>query len=478
MWGKGICRVIFIAAFVSALASVALSQTRLPDEDPPKEKAPAPAARKAPKGAKTAATRSNGVLFVLTEPPAANVNIKNRQGESVRRGQSDSEGEFRAELSPGTYDVEVTIDMYLPLTRKAVVPKANYEVVRAELTPTTGSITILGSFESDMQVFLDGKPAAAVSKTKTRIELKDVLAGAHTLRMEHPAMEAWEQKVEVKGGATTTLSAIPKRKMASLVVTSERDAMIFLDDKPKARVGESGQVAITDLEPGKHTVRAEKELHEKSERTIELVAGKEEKLEMRLAMVALSPAISDSFREGIKFWDAPVTWQASNTAGNLGMIVSGPGVGFARDIVNDRHHVYKDFTMTFAISFRNGKGAAWVMRARDKNSYYLFQLVGPKGTSPNTFRSFICQNGEHKQLRAAERVPEDLGRPDDTYQITIEARGGTITHRIQANSAPKSEEPKPFSVLQNVIFSQGGIGFGTKEGEEFIVRFLGIIPND
>jgi hypothetical protein len=476
MWGRVFYRIIVIAVFISALSLVALSQRRLPVKEPPKDKEPSSTVRKAPKGAKTARKPTNGVLFVLTEPPAASVIVKNSRGASVSRGKSNAEGEFRAELPPGTYDVEVTIEKYIPFTGEATVPRASYEIVQADLTPTTGSIAVLGSFEPDMEVFVDGRPAPAASKSKTRIELKDILAGAHTLRMEHPAMEAWEQRVEVKGGATTTLSAIPRRKMARLVVKSERDAMIFVDDKLKARVGESGQVTIPDLEPGMHTVRAEKDLHEKSVQTREFIAGEEVTLEMRLVLTALSPARSDSFREGIKFWDAPATWQASNAAGNLGMIVSGPGVGFARDIVNDRNHVYKDFKMTFSISFRNGKGAVWIMRARDKNNYYLFQLVGPNGDSPNTFRSFIYQDGEAKPLRAAERVPEDLGRPDDMFHITIEAVGGTIIHRIQANSAPKTEEPKPFSVLEDVIFPQGGVGFGTKEGEEFIVRLWNVLP--
>jgi hypothetical protein len=149
--------------------------------------------------------------------------------------------------------------------------------------------------------------------------------------------------------------------------------------------------------------------------------------------------------------------------------VQGPGIGLIKDAS------YKDFRMEFDLVFGNGKGAVWVLRAQDENSYYLFQLTGPAASIPNFFRSFIYQNGQVKPLKSF-RVPENLGVAGDRFHIIIEAKGPEIKHFIQLKSSPKATQPEPFSVTTDTTFSNGRIGFGAIEGEEFIVQFVGVIP--
>jgi hypothetical protein len=184
-----------------------------------------------------------------------------------------------------------------------------------------------------------------------------------------------------------------------------------------------------------------------------------------LTRTVFSPEFVDEFTGGAGLWNAPKSWQAS--PGKLK--VQGPGVGLVKD------SSFKDFRMEFDLIFGNGKGAVWVLRAQDEKTYYLFQLTGPNASSPNIFQSFIYQNGQVKPMKLF-RVPENLGVPGDKFHIIIEAKGPEIKHFIQVKSNPKATQPQPFSVTTDNTFSHGQIGFGTKDGEEFIVQFVGIIP--
>ena len=114
----------------------------------------------------------------------------------------------------------------------------------------------------------------------------------------------------------------------------------------------------------------------------------------------------NDFTAGAGLWNAPSTWQAK--PGNLK--VQGKGFGLIKDAD------YKDFRMDFDISFTNGKGAVWVLRAQDENTYYLFQMTGPNAQDKETFRTYLYQNGQAKLLKVF-RVPESLSVPGDKFRV-------------------------------------------------------------
>ena len=73
-----------------------------------------------PTGPKRARVISKGVLFVLTDPPDAEVVVKDSRGV-VRSGRSKG-GQFREELPGGKYEIEVAAKGYV--TYKSEVPVA------------------------------------------------------------------------------------------------------------------------------------------------------------------------------------------------------------------------------------------------------------------------------------------------------------------------------------------------------------------
>jgi hypothetical protein len=72
-------------------------------------------------------------------------------------------------------------------------------------------------------------------------------------------------------------------------------------------------------------------------------------------------------------------------------------------------------------------------------------------------------------------VNQDLSQSGDWLSIFIEAKGSTISHKIEVSSQP-SREPQNLAFLEDSTFSYGGIGFSTKDGEEFYSGPITVVP--
>jgi len=405
---------------------------------------------------------SKGVLVVLTNT-AANVVVKPRDA-AVRTVQGQSvDNKFRTELPPGVYDIEVSAAKYSPKKVSGITLNKD-EAVAVELTSLVGAIQI-GGVEPNASVFIDNqKPVSLSIKGDKVIEITDLAAGPHKLKVIQPNQSEWTKDLEVEGGRTRFVAAEFKVALVGLVVKTEPEAEIYIDENYGGRANEQGEIRISNLAPGMHRIRAKKNEYEPAEKAQTFSAGPAE-LRLALNRTVFSPEFVDTFDEGPKFWNAPKTWQAS--AGKLK--VQGAGIGLIKDTS------YKDFRMEFDLTFGNGKGAVWVLRGQDETTFYLFHLTGPGSSSPNRFHTYLYQNGQAKLLKTFQ-VPENLGVPGDKFHIIIEATGPQIKHFLQVKSNPKATQPQPFSLMTDSTFSNGRIGFGTKDGEEFVVQFVSIIP--
>jgi hypothetical protein len=472
--GTAMFRSISLLIFV-LLASAHFSHAQREignDEIKKVEKIPAPPPRQTPKGTRIAQKRTNGVLFVLTEPDTANVIIKNGRGEILKQEASDN-GELRAELPRGTYIIEVTAAKYYPHTEpKVSVSPSQARTVKAYLKRTTGSVIIgLGQVESEATtILIDGQQPSSlkvkvnIMKEENQIELEDVPEGVHTMSINNPNIAEWRrEKVQVSGGKKITVAPRFQMAVVNLTVKSEPGAEIYLDDRMLGKTSEQGEIRIPDQKPGQHTIRAEKDKFVSAQKTDNFKIG-DAVIEVTLNRIKSSPEFSDYFTAGLGLWDAPKTWQVVHGR----MTVKSSEVGLVKD------KVWDDFKMEFDISLVNGRGAAWMVRARDKKNYYLFQLSGPAGTNPKTFQTYIYQNGQSKLLKS-EFVVDDLSHSNDQIHIIIYAKGPTITHLIKLSSS-HTANPEKLSTLTDSAFSFGTVGFGAIDGEEFVVRFVNVTP--
>ena len=338
--------------------------------------------------------------------------------------------------------------------------------------PTTGSITLaMGQvgFDGTTVLIDDQNPAKLkvkvnVKRDENQIELVDVPEGIHSLTLTNPTIAVWKrQNIRVEGGDEVTLAPRFEMALVNFTVKSEPDALIYLDNILAGKTSSTGELRIPDKKPGRHILRAEKDKFE-SVSTDENFGIGNAVVELRLTRINSGPEFSDYFQAGTSFWDAPKTWQVR--AGKL-FVRDAPEVGL-------RNGFYDDFKMVFDISFVNNKGAVWVVRARDKKNFYLFQLVGSTGTNPKSFQSFVYKNGQATLINS-NRVVDDLSRPNDSFLITIEAMGATIKHSIQLKSNPGAGS-QLFSTLVDNTYSYGSVGFGTLNAEEFVVYNVSVFP--
>jgi uncharacterized caspase-like protein len=406
-----------------------------------------------------------GILTILTNTPA-NILVKPRDA-ALRPIQGQSAGadnKFRAELPPGTYDIEVSAVKFSP-KRITGIRLETAEAVPVELTPLGGVLQIGGVDPTATVLIDDQKPSTlSIKKDERLIELSDVAAGRHKLKVQQGQNE-WAREVEVEDGRTKYVAADFKVALVGLVVKTEPEAEIYIDDNYGGRANEKGEIRISNLAPGQHSVKAKKNEYQPAERSQTFSAGPAE-LRLALTRTAFSPEFVDTFVDGARLWNAPATWQA----GPGKLRVQGAGVGLVKD------SVFKDFRMEFDVSFINGKGAVWTLRAQDDKTYYLCQLTGPAAARPNYFRTYVYENGQARLLKEFP-VPENLGVPGDTFHIIIDARGPDIKHFLQLKSNPKATAPQPFSWVTDQSLSNGRIGFSTRDGEAFLVQFVSIVPD-
>jgi hypothetical protein len=404
-------------------------------------------------------------LVVITDPDVAKVTVRNNRG--FNQEGNVKKGRFELEVPVGTYDIQVTSPDHASWKKEAVrVASSTPTIEQAELRPLLGSIVVL-PIEPDATIFLNGKkPDGLKTIKKDQIEIENLAEDVYTLRVEDPDYAPFEIKAEVQGGYRNYITYKPETSITKFIVRSEPGATIFIDGNMEGRVEPNGVLKVsTGYKPGEHTIKAELDKFEPSIVSGTYKAG-EQPVEVRLTKFKSSPELGESFRDGTSFWDAPPQWRA--VPGKLS--VTGSGVGLVKG------HFYDDFTMTFDVIFTNGKGAAWIIRARDKQNFYLFQITGQGAVGQKTFRSFIYKNGQPMPLSPAVAIVEDLNRPGDSFVIKVEVKGNSIKHFITVGSNPRADDPQPLGFITDNTFSHGAIGFTSKDGEEFIVQFINVKP--
>ena len=124
-------------------------------------------------------------------------------------------------------------------------------------------------------VEVDGKPVGR-TPLKQPIELSP---GTHALKVIAPGKRVFERQVEVAASEATSLSAVLEEEPGRLRVQVEpATAHVRIDGK----VVERGRGGSVELAPGSHFVRVEAEGYEAEEKTVEMKAGVEARLDVAL----------------------------------------------------------------------------------------------------------------------------------------------------------------------------------------------------
>jgi hypothetical protein len=354
-----------------------------------------------------------------------------------------------------------------PFAQARAEPAARLQ--RGVLLITIDDSEVPEALFSQLNFLIDGDRVPStemtISPERREVLIMEVPSGECHLVITHPEILKEDIRATVKPRQQTIVSVKLRSALVRLRIRSEPGTKIYLDDKLQTEVSEAGVSGIVQFPSGRATISGVHPYFPQRVFTGEFPAGNHE-LELKLGeRIVFSGEFADSFAEGLGFWKAPETWRVKDRV----LAVAGPGTGVLKD------KIYRNFSARFFLRLTNQRGAVWVVRAREKGNYYLFQLTGRQGNPPNLLRTFVCENGR-LEMRRSENVIDDLSKPNDTVEIALQATEDGIRHWIKVSSAPGLGEPEPIGVFLENRFPTGGFGFGTLDSEEFSVYFLNIVP--
>lgn len=168
-------------------------------------------------------------------------------------------------------------------------------------------------------------------------------------------------------------------------------------------------------------------------------------------------------------WTVPPTgWELR---GERLFVANQPRVGWATNVAAD------DFTMTFHLRLETPVGAAWALRIRAQDNYYLFHLSRNENAT-SYFSTYVVQNG--KLGEAVSRIPVTKAlRAGGDYTVNITAKGNEIRHFLNPADDPSTEalgDEIGYFKDENNLYAVGGIGFRTVGQERFSVDELYVRP--
>ncbi len=165
-------------------------------------------------------------------------------------------------------------------------------------------------------------------------------------------------------------------------------------------------------------------------------------------------------------WDAPQGWTVSTQK----LLPKGRGVALPRD---ESVRYYADFEMVCPVKMVNDTAASFVLRAKDKQNYYLIQITGGKADERYVVRGFVVQNGVERRL-PNELLVTDQSISRDFFTVTIKC----IENRIKVDISTPDGLDLSLGELHdaNSTFSVGAPGIAIRNLEDVEVGFLHVKP--
>lgn len=393
---------------------------------------------------------------------------------------------FRA-LKPGnSYYLEISHDDYSPLKATIKVKPGQTALLEGELVERFGTVIVdIGSLLPRGSFDLTLKVANGEARNDWKYEGREcvfakVPLGTATLTLQRTGYEKWEEELLVKPGKSpdNKRTANPKRLLAAVVVETEAEAEVYLDADAVRLVRADKRVALKDLEPGSHTLVVSKPGRVKQTLPLMLSVGENPPVNVKLLPATEVASLQLTQPLNPKDWypGVPPLWRLSVNM-PMGIYVAGdtPALVYKTTEPNRTINQYGDFDLVLGVQLRNGKGAAWIVRAQDEHNYYLFELTTGKSTRGlKQLVFYLCRNGncEEKQAQSVVHALEDQNR---SYTLRLRATGGHFQHYIVT---PGGLEKELCAAFDDKTYLFGGIGLRAYNGLEMFVDQLSIIPQN
>lgn len=180
-------------------------------------------------------------------------------------------GEYQAKLKPGSYTYRVEMPLYHPEAGKIEIKDAKKEL-NISLKPAFGNLNIVTTPETGAMILIDGKEQTATTPCQT----ENLASGEHTVQVIKEMFQSITKKVNVNDGIITPLSFILQPNFAELSITSDPEAMIYVNNQQKGIGIWNGR-----LNPGIYSLEVRLDKHRSVKQDIELVIGEKKSYDLR-----------------------------------------------------------------------------------------------------------------------------------------------------------------------------------------------------
>lgn len=411
---------------------------------------------------------TGAVVTLTAAAPAA------KKAAPIREVIKDEDGSLNLiNLLPGSYGIEIRHEDYLPFTGSVQVDPAKPDTFVAinKMIAKYGGIRI-GGAPAGAKVYLDEvlvKPASLVNENQSLV-MNKIPTGKHRLRISREGMVDFDREVNVPPGEQALVAAQMELAQVSLTLISAPGARVYIGSEERAILPQDGKLTLKLL-PGLNSIRILKDgyLEWKKDAVLALSSPV---VEERATLIPIPSSAEGDWDPslGPRKWHPSVTgWKFDNS----GALIRGDKPVLFDTESNRDFNVYRDFRLEFDTVLSNGRGIAWIVRARDPQNYYLFQISGPRGGRP-TFNFYICRNGQ-LEWKDSRPIVEKIDKAGDSFHIVFEARGDRFEARMTIASAPTAS-PHLIGIFQDDLFSYGGIGFRGHELSESLLQSFFVIP--
>lgn len=419
--------------------------------------------------------------IVLFAVPGAEVKltpvVKNRKGAPLSYTLKEQNNTLTlSKLQPGSYLISASHPDYKSREQTISIGKGDIKPITDFLLPKYGEI-VIGGAPLDTKVALDGKELDSSlfnrSNVDGKITIARVLEGEHQLTVSKEAYDPWSSKIKVEPGKSNPASAQLRLATVRLTVKSRPGAHVYLNNSDRGEVQPDGALVIEDLLPGSYQMRVALDGFEDFVRPVSFTLNDRKPIASpELTPVAESAEGNEDFTTGVSKWVVPDNWKLERR----GLLITGERVGLFRTPTEKRlFNVYRDFKMSFDLRFVNGRGAAWVVRAKDEKNYYLFQLLPAADGLQTRFNFYVCREGKCT-LKDSKRYPEPLNKANDSYFVQLEVKGNEFSQRITVQSNPRADDPQPLGTFSDDSFTYGGVGFRGLDESQALLQNLVVIP--
>jgi len=425
------------------------------------------------------AVRANkGYLSVVAVPTAivtlTPLPVNQRKGQVIKETVKDEDGSLNLiNLLPGKYKIVIEHPDYDPYTDAVQVDPARPDTFVAlnRMVSRYGAIRI-GGAPANAKIFLDESPLTSSGLTveNQNAVIPKVPVGKHRLRVSKDGYVDFIREIDVTPGKQAFVSAQLDPARVTLNLTSEPGARVYVENEEKAIIPSDGDVAIP-LAPGRRAVRVSKDGYQEWKKELILSLANNPVVE-RANLIPIPNSAEGDWQPALgprKWFPQPAGWRFDAS----GALIKGDKPALFDTESSRDFNTYRDFKLEFDIVFANGKGVAWVARAKDSNNYYLFEISGAHSGRP-AFNAYVCQDGK-LELKDNRPIVEKIDKPGDSFHIVFEARGGRFDTRMTIASAP-SAKPHLIGIFQDDSLSYGGVGFRGKDQSESLLQTFFVIP--